>query len=158
IDKSGRISFNLLQHHRSHAQALLFYAFDVIVHRGENLVNAPLEKRQTVLNEIFEDLGKNASAVCLSETIDATPKELIRAAKKSDLRKSWPSAKLPFTNQVSEVAHGSSIASTKGRSFVIGEYVPDNPFDSIIVGYYQDGKLMYAAKVRNGFVAHTPVK
>jgi len=81
IDKSGRISFNLLQHHRSHAQALLFYAFDVIVHRGENLVNAPLEKRQTVLNEIFEDLGKNASAVCLSETIDATPKELIRAAK-----------------------------------------------------------------------------
>ena len=31
IDKSGRISFNLLQHHRSHAQALLFYAFDVIV-------------------------------------------------------------------------------------------------------------------------------
>jgi len=29
IDKNGRISFNLLQHHRSHAQALLFYAFDV---------------------------------------------------------------------------------------------------------------------------------
>jgi len=31
----------------------------------------------------------------------------------------------------------------------------DNPFDSIIVGYYQDGKLYYAAKVRNGFVQHT---
>ena len=157
IDKSGRISFNLLQHHRSHAQALLFYAFDVIVHRGENLVNAPLEKRQTVLNEIFEDLGKNASAVC-QKRLMPRQKNLSERPKKSDLRKSWPSAKLPFTNQVSEVAHGSSIASTKGRSFVIGEYVPDNPFDSIIVGYYQDGKLMYAAKVRNGFVAHTPVK
>jgi len=34
-------------------------------------------------------------------------------------------------------------------------YVPDNPFDSIIVGYYPDGKLLYAAKVRNGFVSHT---
>jgi ATP-dependent DNA ligase len=33
IDKSGQISFNLLQHHRSHAQALLFYAFDVILYR-----------------------------------------------------------------------------------------------------------------------------
>jgi len=33
IDKSGRISFNLLQHHRSHVQALPFYAFDVIVCR-----------------------------------------------------------------------------------------------------------------------------
>jgi ATP-dependent DNA ligase len=32
---------------------------------------------------------------------------------------------------------------------------PDTPFDSIIVGYYQDGKLLYAAKVRNGFVPHT---
>ena len=32
---------------------------------------------------------------------------------------------------------------------------PDNPFDSIIVGYYQDGKLLYAAKVRNGFVPNT---
>jgi len=30
IDKNGRVSFNLLQHHRSHAQALLFYAFDVV--------------------------------------------------------------------------------------------------------------------------------
>jgi len=44
IDKSGRISFNLLQHHRSSAQALLFYAFDVIVCRGKSLVSMPLEK------------------------------------------------------------------------------------------------------------------
>ena len=43
----------------------------------------------------------------------------------------------------------------KGQEFVIGGYVPDNPFDSIIVGYYQDGTLMYAAKVRNGFVPRT---
>jgi bifunctional non-homologous end joining protein LigD len=49
IDKSGRISFNLLQHHRSHAQALLFYAFDVIVCRGKNLVSTPLEKRRALL-------------------------------------------------------------------------------------------------------------
>jgi bifunctional non-homologous end joining protein LigD len=42
----------------------------------------------------------------------------------------------------------------RGQEFVIGGYVSDNPFDSIIVGYYQDGKLLYAAKVRNGFVPH----
>jgi bifunctional non-homologous end joining protein LigD len=42
IDENGRISFNLLQHHRSQAQALLFYAFDVLIHRGINLVNEPL--------------------------------------------------------------------------------------------------------------------
>jgi bifunctional non-homologous end joining protein LigD len=81
IDKSGRISFNLLQHHRSNAQALLFYAFDVMVCRGKNLLITPLEKRRTLLNELFEDLGKDASPLCLSETMDATPAELIRVAK-----------------------------------------------------------------------------
>jgi len=42
----------------------------------------------------------------------------------------------------------------KGQEFVIGGHIPDNPFDSIIVSYYQDGKLLYAAKVRNGSVPY----
>jgi hypothetical protein len=43
----------------------------------------------------------------------------------------------------------------KGQEFVIGGYVPANPLDSIVVGYYDDGKLIYVAKVRNGSVPHT---
>jgi len=35
---------------------------------------------------------------------------------------------------------------------VIGGYTPDNPLDALIVGYYVGDKLMYASKVRNGFV------
>ena len=50
------ISEDTIYHHRFHAQALLFYAFDVIVCRGKSLVSTPLEKRRTLLNEIFEDL------------------------------------------------------------------------------------------------------
>jgi hypothetical protein len=41
------------------------------------------------------------------------------------------------------------------RIDVIGGYVPNNPIDSIIVGYYDGGKLLYAGKVRNGFVPYT---
>ena len=48
INENGRISFNLLQHHRSQAQALLFYAFDVLIHRGINLLNEPLTTRREV--------------------------------------------------------------------------------------------------------------
>jgi bifunctional non-homologous end joining protein LigD len=36
LDESGRISFNLLQHHRSKAQALLLYVFDLLVYRGRS--------------------------------------------------------------------------------------------------------------------------
>ena len=43
----------------------------------------------------------------------------------------------------------------RGQELVIGGYVPNNPIDSIIIGYYQNGTLLYAAKVRNGFVPHT---
>jgi bifunctional non-homologous end joining protein LigD len=43
----------------------------------------------------------------------------------------------------------------KGQEFVIRGQVPNNPIDSIIVGYYDGGKLLYAAKVRNNFVPHT---
>jgi ATP-dependent DNA ligase len=35
---------------------------------------------------------------------------------------------------------------------VIGGYTPGNPFDALIVGYYEGERLLYAAKVRNGFV------
>ena len=40
----------------------------------------------------------------------------------------------------------------KAQAFVIGGYTPDNPLDALIVGYYEGDKLMFASKVRNGFV------
>ena len=40
----------------------------------------------------------------------------------------------------------------KAQAFVIGGYTPSNPLDALIVGYYEDDKLMFVSKVRNGFV------
>lgn len=51
LDANGWISFNLPQHHRSKAQALLFYVFDVLVYRGRSLIQVPLERRRQVLAE-----------------------------------------------------------------------------------------------------------
>jgi bifunctional non-homologous end joining protein LigD len=40
----------------------------------------------------------------------------------------------------------------QGQEFVIAGYTPaPKNFDALIVGYYQDAKLMYAARTRNGF-------
>jgi bifunctional non-homologous end joining protein LigD len=41
LDESGRVSFNLLQHHRSKAQALVFYAFDVLIYRWPKRAKRP---------------------------------------------------------------------------------------------------------------------
>jgi ATP-dependent DNA ligase len=43
LDATGRISFNQLQHYRSQAYTILFYAFDVIIHRGPSLIHVPFE-------------------------------------------------------------------------------------------------------------------
>ena len=40
----------------------------------------------------------------------------------------------------------------RGQEFVIGGYTPGNPFDSLIVGYYEGEQFLYASKVRNGLV------
>ena len=46
IDDSGRPSFNLLQHHRSKASAIQFYAFDILIDRDRSLLEVPLESRR----------------------------------------------------------------------------------------------------------------
>ena len=38
---------------------------------------------------------------------------------------------------------------------MIGGYRPGNPLDAVLIGYYRGGELIYAAKVRNGFVPRT---
>ena len=155
VDESGRISFNLLQHHRSKAQALLFYAFDALICRGKSLVNVPLEERRKVLGEIYDKVRSKASPIKLSETIDATPTELVRAVKRLGfegiLAKRRDSCYEPGKRSGAWLKYRIN----RGQELVIGGYVPGNPIDSIIVGYYQDGTLLFAGKVRNGFVPHT---
>jgi ATP-dependent DNA ligase len=50
IDDSGRVSFNALQHGRARAH-VQSYAFDVLVHRGRNVLRMPLETRRELLSD-----------------------------------------------------------------------------------------------------------
>ena len=43
----------------------------------------------------------------------------------------------------------------QGQEFVVGGYTPGNPFDALIVGFYRGKDLVYAAKVRAGFIPAT---
>jgi hypothetical protein len=46
-----------------------------------------------------------------------------------------------------------------GQEFVIGGYTPSaNNFDAMVIGYYEAGKLIYSARVRNGFTPASRVK
>jgi bifunctional non-homologous end joining protein LigD len=129
---------------------LLFYAFDVLVCRGRSLLKEPLSERREILSDISK--GIKAAPIGLGQRV-STQVQTNWSGSPGSLgsRASSPSARIPSTNPASEPEPGSSTRSTGGQEF-IGGYTPDNPFDSLIVGYYEGERLLYAAKVRNGSV------
>ena len=149
IDDSGRPSFNLLQHHRSKASAIQFYAFDLLIDRGRSLLEVPLKTRRELLNEALRAVS---DPIRLSEAFETAPADLLRAAKEHSLEgivaKRKDSIYEPGKRSGTWLKHRIN----RGQEFVIGGYTPGHPFDALIVGYYEGDKLYYVAKVRNGFV------
>jgi ATP-dependent DNA ligase len=111
-----------------------------------------MQIRRELLNEALSTVS---DPVRLSESIEAEPADLIHAAK--ELGFEGIVGKRTDSLYESGKRSGAWIKYrvNRGQEFVIGGYVPGNPLDSIIVGYYDGDKLMYAAKVRNGFVQRT---
>ena len=93
-----------------------------------------------------------AYPIALSENIEASPSDLVRVVKEFGFE--GIVAKRTDSLYESGKRSGSWIKYkvNRGQEFVIGGYTPGNALDAVIVGYYEDAKLMYAAKVRNGFV------
>ena len=87
-----------------------------------------------------------------SETPDASAEELIRVAKEFGFEGIVAKRKDSFYEPGKRSGASVKYRVNRGQEFVIGGYTPGNPFDAIIVGYYEGNRLLYAAKVRNGFV------
>ena len=149
VDDDGRISFNLLQHHRSKARALQFYAFDLLIYRGRSLLQVPLQSRRQLLAEA---LHRVADPVRLSEAFETAPTDLIHAAKEMALEGIIAKRKDSLYESGKRSGAWLKYRINRGQEFVIGGYTPDHPFDALIVGYYEGEKLYYVGKVRNGFV------
>jgi ATP-dependent DNA ligase len=127
---------------------LLFYVFDVLAYRGRNLLREPLALRREVLSEMFK--GIKAAPIALSESLNASPEELVRVAKEFGFEGIVAKRKDSVYESSKRTGAWVKYKVNRGQEFVIGGYTPDNPFDALIVGYYEGERLLYAAKVRNG--------
>ena len=112
----------------------------------------PLAARREILSEIFK--GKKAAPIALSETLDANADELVRVAKEFGFEGIVAKRKDSVYESGKRTGAWVKYKVNRGQEFVIGGYTPGNPFDALIVGYYEGERLLYAAKVRNGFVRH----
>ncbi len=150
LDAEGRPSFNLLQHRKENAQAVVFYLFDLLAFRGRDLRELPLQQRRELLDEVFASAHE---LLRKSAVLDAVPKDLIPAVKSQGLE--GIIAKRSGSRYESGERSGNWVKYrvNKGQELVIGGYrAGKNYFDNLAVGYYDEaGKLIFIAKIKNGF-------
>ena len=149
LDQKGRPSFNLLQHRRSQASAVRFYAFDILVYRGRTTLGLELVERHKWLTRAVEGM---TGAIQLLESFETAPGKLVRAAKELGFEGVVAKRKNSLYESGRRSGAWLKFKTHQGQELVIGGYTTGNPFDALVVGYYENGALIYASKVRNGFV------
>lgn len=155
LDELGRSSFQLLQRMNqpgSGAGHLFYYIFDILNLNGRDTTGLPLRKRKALLEVLLkgapdclrvsgflpggaETISRKLSGIGLEGIIAKKRDSTYEAAKRSG---SW--TKFKWSNE---------------QEFVIGGYTePEGTrsfFGSVLVGYYDAGRLIFAAKVGTGF-------
>jgi DNA ligase D-like protein (predicted ligase) len=151
LDEQGKPNFNLLQNYRSSESPLMYYAFDVLVHRGREVMTHPLSERRELLASAVQpgqSVGLSQvsnSAAEMLEFIKAHRLEGVVAKRADSVYQPGQRTGLWSKHRVNQ----------RGE-FVIGGYVPSHlGVDSIVVGFYRGKDLHYAARVRAGFVPLT---
>lgn len=152
LDSKGRPNFNLLQNFTSAESHIIYYAFDILTLKNRDLMTFPLSERREILRSVLEP----DPHVGISEVSDRSAAEMLTFVKKHGLEgvvaKRSDSVYQPGRRTGLWTKHRINL----GQEFVIGGYIPSNlGVDSLVVGFYRGGDLIYAARVRAGFVPST---
>src|ERR1700722_19200898 len=150
LDAEGRPSFSTLQNYGSSGAPLHFFIFDLLILKGKDVMGETLEKRRKLIEEHV--LPKLADPIRYSPTLEGSLKDLIRSVKAQGLE--GLVAKRRDSKYEPGLPSGAwqKMRVNAGQELVIGGYTPSpKNFDALVIGYYQEGKLIYAARTRNGF-------
>jgi ATP-dependent DNA ligase len=150
LDESGRPSFNALQNYGSSQTPLLYYVFDLMMLAGKDVRGEPLSRRRELLE--VQVLPKLREPVRYSPVLEANLPDLIESVKAQALE-GLVAKRLDSRYEPGQRSGAwQKMRVNQGQEFVIGGYTPSpKNFDALIFGYYEGGKLMYAARTRNGF-------
>lgn len=152
MDASGRTDFNLLQNFRSAEAQVHYFAFDILMLKGKLLTQLPLDERRTILENVLP-VGDHVSL----SIVDHRPvAHILKFVAKAGLE----GVVAKRSDSVYEPGKRSGLWSkhriNQGQEFVIGGYTPGTQgFDALIVGFYTGKDLMFAARVRAGFIPAT---
>jgi ATP-dependent DNA ligase len=152
IGPDGRPDFNLLQNFRSAESRIHYYAFDILIHKGQRLTELPLSERRDILSGVIEP-GEH---VAISQVSDQSAAEMLRFVKSRGLEGAVAKRADSVYQPGQRTGLWSKYRINLGQEFVVGGYVPSHlGVDSLVVGFYRGKDLIYAARVRAGLVPAT---
>jgi DNA ligase D-like protein (predicted ligase) len=151
LDPRGLPSFQALQHRGSAPAAIVFYAFDLLQAGAVDYRCQPLAVRREALRQLSW-----AQPFRLSEPLAGEPREIEAAVRSAGLE----GVVAKRTDSIYEPGVRSDawvkVKFSLRQEFVVAGYKPDGRgFDSVLVGFHDGPKLLFAGKVRAGFTAHT---
>ncbi|MER8942878.1 DNA ligase D [Mesorhizobium sp. M0915] len=152
IDSQGRTNFSMLKTGIAAGMPLKFYAFDLLEFNGEDLSNQPLLKRKERLAALLGERDPHDSLQFSSHIADHGKKvfDTMCAGGHEGII-----AKRADSRYVGDrTASWLKIKCTKRQEFVVGGYRPSDSgqgMASLILGTYENGKLIYRGRVGTGF-------
>jgi bifunctional non-homologous end joining protein LigD len=143
-----RPSFSALQNHDS--SALFYYAFDVMIAAGKDVMAQTLEARREIL--LRRVLSKLDDPIRESPELGASLADLMRSVKAQGLEGLIAKRRDSRYEPGQRTGAWQKMRINQGQEFVIAGYTPGHKnFDALILGYYDGDRLIYVARTRNGF-------
>jgi bifunctional non-homologous end joining protein LigD len=149
IDARGCPSFQALQNRASSGRnwQIVYYAFDLLDLDGKNFINTRLDERKAKLRELLA-----GSAVRYNAELSGSAAEVVKTVRAAGLEGVLAKKCDSLYRAGTRVTTWLKFKVDKAQEFVIGGYKPDaGSFQSILSGYYEGKKLLFAGKVRQGF-------
>jgi DNA ligase D-like protein (predicted ligase) len=149
LDAQRRSNFRLLQNFRAAELQIHYFAFDILVLKGRLLTGMPLSDRRAILEKALPQNDHVSLAVVDSRPAAHIMKFVRAQGLEGVVAKRADSFYEPGKRSGSWCKHRIN----QGQEFVVGGYTPGSQgFDALIVGFYRGKDLIFAARVRAGFV------
>lgn len=151
---SGITDFKSLQEHiDSPHGSIRYFVFDLLSLDGKDWRKRPLKERRAKLAELMAKKGISNFLV-YADYVEGSGPEFFAQACGARLEGIMSKrADAPYRSGRNKA--WLKIKCTKGEEFVIGGYgrsdVRGKPFSSLLLGTFEDGRLIYSGKVGTGF-------
>src|ERR1700730_2901616 len=158
LDRRGVPDFGALQDALSEGKsdALVFFVFDLLFTKGEDLRGLPLSERKARLEDLLDGLKGKRQALRYVEHFETSGVAVLESASRMGFE-GIISKQLDAPYRSGRVGNWLKTKSRAGHEVVVGGWTSEaKKVSSLLVGVYRDHKkgaekLVYVGKVRTGF-------